>query len=223
MATIDRVEVTGTDAARYLHSQLSQNVERLAVDKDAWTLLLEPNGKVVALAVVRRTAEDSFTVDTDAGFGDRLLERLMRFKIRVDADVVLQPGVDVGDRGLAGFATDDDRIAAGWPAMGSEIVPGETLPAETGVVEVAVDFTKGCYPGQELVERMDSRGAEAPRSLRIVGRGVDVPADVTVGDAVVVDGATVGVVTSVGSSEALAMIKRGHAVGRPPVGSAPIA
>ena len=55
-----------------------------------------------------------------------------------------------------------------WPAMGAEIVPGETIPAETGVTRVAVDFRKGCYPGQELVERMDSRGATAPRSLRVV-------------------------------------------------------
>ena len=62
------------------------------------------------------------------------------------------------------------RIEDGWPAMGAEIVPGETIPAETGVVPVAVDFKKGCYPGQELVERMDSRGASAPRRLRVLDR-----------------------------------------------------
>lgn len=58
------------------------------------------------------------------------------------------------------------RIEATWPAMGAEIVPGETIPAETGVTDVAVSFTKGCYPGQELVERMDSRAVTAPRVLR---------------------------------------------------------
>jgi folate-binding protein YgfZ len=50
--------------------------------------------------------------------------------------------------------------------MGVEIVPGESIPAETGITDVAVSFTKGCYPGQELVERMDSRAATAPRLLR---------------------------------------------------------
>ena len=60
------------------------------------------------------------------------------------------------------------RIEAAWPLHGAEIIPGDTLPAETGVTAVAVSFTKGCYPGQELVERMDSRGAVAPRSLRVV-------------------------------------------------------
>ena len=72
----------------------------------------------------------------------------------------------------AGSAADLDaaRVDAVWPAMGSEIVPGETIPAETGVTALAVSFTKGCYPGQELVERMDSRGAKPPRLLqRVVG------------------------------------------------------
>ena len=98
--------------------------------------------------------------------------------------------------------------------MGFEIVPGQTIPAVTGVVPVAVSFTKGCYPGQELVERMDSRGADAPLSLRIV----DVDAGTVVGDPLIVDGAEVGSITSVSPTgdQALALVKRGHDVGRPP-------
>ena len=65
---------------------------------------------------------------------------------------------------------EDGRIAAGWPKMGAEIIPGETIPAETGLDDVAVSFTKGCYPGQELVERMDSRGSTAPRHLEVLDR-----------------------------------------------------
>ena len=48
------------------------------------------------------------------------------------------------------------RMAFGLPAMGTEIHPGD-IPNETGVVERAASFTKGCYRGQELVERIDSR------------------------------------------------------------------
>ena len=98
--------------------------------------------------------------------------------------------------------------------MGIEIVPGQTIPAVTGVVPVAVNFTKGCYPGQELVERMDSRGADAPMSLRIV----DVARDASPGDPLVVDGVEVGTITSVSpdGGMALAMIRRGHDVGRLP-------
>ena len=107
------------------------------------------------------------------------------------------------------------RIAAGWPRLGFEIVPGETIPAVTGVAAVAVSFTKGCYPGQELVERMDSRGADAPRSLRIV----EVAPGAAVGDPVLADdGTDVGVLTSVSPTGglAIALVKRGHDIGHPP-------
>lgn len=96
------------------------------------------------------------------------------------------------------------RVEAAWPAMGAEIVPGETIPAETGVVAQAVSFTKGCYPGQELVERMDSRGASAPRLLRVI----DVVDGTRPGDPVLRDGDEVGTVTSVAGRRAIASVKR---------------
>ena len=108
-------------------------------------------------------------------------------------------------------ATDRDafeaaRVLACWPRHGSEIVSGETLPAATGVVPVAVSFTKGCYPGQELVERMDSRGATAPTVLRnILDTGY------ATGDPYLVDGVEVGRVTSVAGGYALAYVRRDHA------------
>jgi folate-binding protein YgfZ len=101
------------------------------------------------------------------------------------------------------------RIEAGWPAMGAEIVPGQQIPAETGVVPVAVDFKKGCYPGQELVERMDSRGAEAPRRLRVLS----VSEGSQPGDPVLDDGREVGVLTSVAGTRALGYVKRGVDLG----------
>jgi tRNA-modifying protein YgfZ len=114
--------------------------------------------------------------------------------------------LDTVPPGASSTATFDDyeraRIATGWPAMGSEIVPGERIPGEIAVVPVAVNFRKGCYPGQELVERMDSRGSEAPRQLRIVP---------------VEDGAQPGVeLTSVAGDLALAYVKRGVAAGEVP-------
>ena len=112
----------------------------------------------------------------------RLAARLRRFKIRVAAEIE----VELADPAqVTDAAHEDARIAAGWPKMGAEIVPGETIPAVTGVTGVAVNFTKGCYPGQELVERMDSRGAESPLSLRVLTIGTDVPAGVAAGDPVV--------------------------------------
>lgn len=96
------------------------------------------------------------------------------------------------------------RIDAVWPAMFSEIRPAETIPAETGITDQAVSFTKGCYPGQELVERMDSRGSSAPRLLQ----RVSVPEGTSVGDAYLIEGVESGVVTSVLGTAALALVKR---------------
>ena len=202
--------VEGPDALSYLHSQVAQDLNGLEVGATTWTLVLEPTGKVESLARVTRTADDRFDFDTDAGFGEALAARLNRFKIRVQADVTVQPATSPEPSPDHEAA----RVAAGWPRMGFEIVPGDTIPATTGVVPVAVSFTKGCYPGQELVERMDSRGADAPRLLRVL----DAHAGATVGDPVVVDGVEIGVLTSVSPAAdvAIGLLKRGREEGRPP-------
>ena len=57
------------------------------------------------------------------------------------------------------------RVEAGFPRHGSEL-DERTIPAEAGLVEATVSFTKGCYTGQELVARIDSRGSNVPRRLR---------------------------------------------------------
>jgi folate-binding protein YgfZ len=95
------------------------------------------------------------------------------------------------------------RVESGWPAMGAELRAGETIPAEAGqwLVDLAVSFTKGCFTGQELVARIDSRGGNVPRRLQgLVLEGEAVPEPgAEVRDP---DGA-VGVVTSAAWSAAL--------------------
>ncbi|MFV0257729.1 MAG: YgfZ/GcvT domain-containing protein [Acidimicrobiales bacterium] len=104
-----------------------------------------------------------------------------------------------------------DRIRSGLPAMGAEL-DDDTIPAAAGVVDESVDFTKGCYVGQELVARIDSRGAATPTRLRIISaaRGA---APLRPGDAIVADGVEVGTVTTAATSPvtgplALAYVRR---------------
>ncbi|MBN8599126.1 MAG: aminomethyltransferase family protein [Planctomycetes bacterium] len=49
------------------------------------------------------------------------------------------------------------RIEGGTPLYYIDFGPS-SLPAETGIIETRVSFTKGCYLGQEVVARMHSRG-----------------------------------------------------------------
>ncbi len=66
------------------------------------------------------------------------------------------------------------RIEVGLPWPFCEIT-GEYLPAETGQLDRAVSFTKGCYLGQEVVERMRSRDAVARQLVSVKLEGDAVP------------------------------------------------
>lgn len=58
------------------------------------------------------------------------------------------------------------RIEAGRPLFGVDF-DDSVLPAETGQLDRAVSFTKGCYLGQEVVARMHARGQVARRLVGI--------------------------------------------------------
>ncbi|MFQ5463253.1 MAG: YgfZ/GcvT domain-containing protein [Phycisphaerae bacterium] len=84
------------------------------------------------------------------------------------------------------------RIEAGVPRWGCEITDN-TLPGETGRSDRAVSTNKGCYIGQEVIERMRSRGVVARKLVGLVVSGDGVPA---AGAAVLDVDRTVGSVTS---------------------------
>ncbi len=210
-AVRDVVVVRGPDAGSFLQGQCTQDLSGLEPGGVADALVLSVQGKVVALVRCWRRTADELVLETAAGYGEALAERLRRFKIRVkvelewaswplvevrgpDATALAEPGgfgIAVPTRsgwpsldllgeatGLAdGVARGDEatfeaaRCEAGLPAMGSELDEG-TIPYEAGMVEWTVSFTKGCYTGQELVARLDARGARVPRVLRgVVGPG----------------------------------------------------
>jgi len=62
------------------------------------------------------------------------------------------------------------RVESGVPRFGAEMDTA-TMPAEAGIVEDAVSFTKGCYIGQETVARLHYKGKPNRhlRGLRLSG------------------------------------------------------
>ena len=84
------------------------------------------------------------------------------------------------------------RIKAGIPEMGKEI-DTSTIPASLGILDFSVSFTKGCYTGQELVARMDSRKGGTPyRLVKISGTS-----GMTASQGVLLnDGEEIGTITS---------------------------
>ena len=90
-------------------------------------------------------------------------------------------------------------VAHGVPANGRELTES-TIPAEVGewIVAESVSFTKGCYVGQELTARIDSRGGNVPRHLRALL--LDSP--VAAGDPVECADGAVGPITTAAVSDA---------------------
>ena len=103
-----------------------------------------------------------------------------------------------------------ERVRCAWPIFGVDI-DTNSLPAETGLVDIAVSFTKGCYPGQELVERMDSRGSTAPHSLmRLLAQTTSDTPRAIAGEPYRSATDEIGRCTSVAGEYALVSVRRAH-------------
>ena len=120
------------------------------------------------------------------------------------ADAVTAVAAELADGG----ATEVDaaayellRVEAGVPRQGYDI-DESTIAQEAYLERDAVSFTKGCFLGQELVCRIDTRG----RVNRLLRR-LRADAPLTRGSAVVVDGKEVGAVTTAAGTVALATIR----------------
>jgi folate-binding protein YgfZ len=183
------VRVAGPDAAEYLQRMVSNDVEALAPGEACPALLLTAKARVIApLVVLRRGAED-FLLLTEPGLGEVVRSHLSRMRLRAQCEIepeqheaVLVFGGDDGfatdwpgarevlAAGLAPTLTEEElelrRIESGVPRWEREI-DDRILPAEAGLDETHVSFSKGCYPGQEPVARLHYRG-HPNRGLRVV-------------------------------------------------------
>ena len=234
------VRVAGPDAASYLQRMVSNDVEALPVGGACEALLLTPKARIVAPMTVLRRGADDFLLLTEPELGEHLAAALRRARFAARAEIEpeshestlvlggeLPPGaVPTADYGVQAYELLDEpapagaeqadadelerlRILARTPRWGREL-DDRVLPAEAGLDERAISFTKGCYPGQEPVARLHYRG-RANRGLRVLALdGDELPAD----DAeLALDGKAVGRVTSAvadgdGGVLALAYVRR---------------
>jgi folate-binding protein YgfZ len=187
----DFVRVRGPDAAHHLQAMVSNDVERLGPGEACEALLLTPKARVIAPLVVLRRAADDYLLLTEPGLGERVRATLLRARFALKCEIEPEehssvvvlgeadgiptadygvPAVEVLDTGLEPTVADDElellRIRARTPRFGREI-DDRVLPAEAGLEERAIDFQKGCYPGQEPVARQHYRG-RVNRTLRVL-------------------------------------------------------
>ena len=202
MTRHDTVRVSGPDTWTFLQSLLSQDVADMPDGDRRPTLLLTPQGKVDVLGAIIRSGDDAL-IEADAGWGEHLVASLTRFKIRTKVEFAVEPAPPVEPEVFA--AEEAARIAAGIPRMGADL-DDSVIPQEAFLELSAVSFTKGCFIGQELVCRIDSRG-HVNRFLRHL-----VPEDASLtlafGAEITVDGKVVGSVTSAAPGIAMGFVRR---------------
>ena len=92
------------------------------------------------------------------------------------------------------------RVESGRPRFGVDMGP-ESMPAEAGITERAVNFEKGCYIGQEPVARLHYRG-KPNRTLR----GLRLSAPAAHGDSLLLGEREVGTIGTACLSPALGPI-----------------
>lgn len=208
----DFVGVRGPDAASYLQAMVSNDVEALGIGDVCEALLLTPKARVIAPVVIVRRALDDFLLLTEPGLGERVRATMVRSRFAAKCEIESEAhtssvvlggsdGIPTADYGVPAAevldgtyetTVDDDelellRIRAGTPRFGREI-DDRVLPLEAGLDRRAIDFEKGCYPGQEPIARQHYRG-RVNRSLRVLElEGAELPdydAELTYEDKVV--------------------------------------
>ena len=190
----DRVGIV-TDAARHDETVGSLLRWRFRVDVD-----FVPDRRPVLDVWGPRDAG----FDTHEGWVDEngvLVAELRRRPVRRRLIAGLEPS-EMPERGVVPIGrdvVDALRIESGEPRMGVD-VDEKTIPQETGLVPEAISFTKGCFLGQELSARIDSRG-RVNRHLRGL-RMLD-PVLPPVGARLTLAGKQVGTLASVAESPAL--------------------
>jgi len=191
------VRVAGPDAQDYLQRMVSNDVEALHLGDSCPALLLTAKARLIAPLIVWRRGEDDYLLLTEPELGEPVRAHLARMRLRARCEIELEehesalvfggegiatdfPGaVEVLDAALEPTLAPDElelrRIEAGVPRWGREL-DDAILPAEAGLDETHISFSKGCYPGQEPIARLHYRG-HVNRKLQVVELDDETPVE----------------------------------------------
>lgn len=105
---------------------------------------------------------------------------------------------ELGGGAMGYSALSAQRLAQGVAWFGYDF--GEKqIPHEAGLQDTHISYTKGCYTGQEIVERVRSRGQVNRQRVGLLFRGGRKTVPVS-GETLLLDGAEVGYVTRAAQS-----------------------
>ena len=220
------VAVSGPEAADFLERMVSNEIVSLEPGEARPALLLTPKSRIVAPLRIVREGPEAFLLITEAELAEVVASTLLRARFAAKCEIELRPyrgylhfaqveGIPNDDYGVEAYeswgeeereaAPADEleplRIEAATPAWGKEL-DENVLPAEAGLDETHISFTKGCYPGQEPIARLHYRG-HPNRRLRVLEVEAATP-----GDEILHGEKTVGRVTSAVPGRALGYVRK---------------
>lgn len=172
-----RILVSGTDAFDFLQAQLSNDLRLLDDDDRLLSAWCNPKGRVICLMTVLRD-DSGYALVLPSELADGVLSRLtmFRFRAKVEFELSAATTADLGiEEGIDAWLL--KNLCAGraeiWKAQSEEFTPHMLNLDLLG----AVNFDKGCYPGQEIVARTHYRGASRRRTHRFTSARPVAPGD----------------------------------------------
>ncbi len=191
------LSVEGPQSGRLLKAALSQGTLPGTEMNHVWVRLHEAPVLVVRLS---ETGEEGFRLIFVVEQAQNVWEALTAQRRHVDWKPVGQGALNIL------------RTEAGIPWYGADLNE-QTLPPEAGLEGRAISYTKGCYLGQEIVERIRSRGHVNRKLVGLMLGGDSLPA---AGAKLLRNGKEVGVITTAVHSPtleadiALGYVRREH-------------
>ena len=169
-----RIRVTGEDRARLIHALCTNHIQQMKPGETVYAFFLTAQGRILADAHIV-CYEDSLLIDTEPETRDVLFKHIDHYIIADDVTLDDETertfcfALESGERIYGPAENKEDtrlnlpdgdyhawRLERFVPRYGEDITD-KTLPQETGLAS-ALHFQKGCYLGQEIVERIRSRG-----------------------------------------------------------------
>ena len=189
--------VYGSDAAGFLHSQLTSDVKALAVDECQFSGYCGADGRVLALLLLARTGPEEVRLLLPEPLAQPVLQRLQRYRLRARCTLAASAVEIAGDQTEPTSATEARRWQHAGFCWRVQVLPaghgGAPLPAALWDQQVALgipwllpttserflpqmlgfdrlhafSLRKGCYPGQEVIARTHYLGRSKRRLARV--------------------------------------------------------
>lgn len=189
---LDVLRLRGADTRRFLHNQLSAEIEALEPGAATFACLCQPKGRVIALLLVQITGDGALLACASA-LSAAVAARLGMFVLRDDVQIDRPGDLAVLTAANGGLGS-DTALATPLPGLAYALAPPGSAEADAGAWKAtelrhgvawldassseqflpqmlgyegigALNFRKGCFPGQEIIARTRYLGKLKQRAL----------------------------------------------------------